>query len=98
MDIPAGVDPGYARQYIVCGDKVAIAVRVELALEHSGIGNVPNTQKHRARRKVPHLLSLRIAQLKSGHLLLCRIINVFNNRIGEECDLSMLPSAVQHDF
>src|SRR5213592_997761 len=42
LDIAAGVDAGYARQYIVCSDKVAIVVRVELALEHSGIGNVPN--------------------------------------------------------
>lgn len=96
--IATGIDAVNAGVYIVVGFEVAVGIGVELAGEHLGVGLVSDSEEERAGGKVPNFSGLHVSQLECGDFMFRRIMDIFDDGVGEEMNLVVLLSAIQHDF
>ncbi len=97
-DVTGGINAGNAGMHVVLSDQVAVFISVELAFKHFCVRDVTDAKKHRSGRKVVALVALGVAQAQPGHIFLAHIEDVFDDSVGEEFDLIVLASAVEHDF
>src|SRR5439155_2891177 len=98
LHVPAGVDAGNTREYVIRGLEVAVLVGFKLPVEHLGIGDVTDAEEHGAGGEIPHLAILQIAQLQAGNFFLVDVVHVLNHGVSEELNFFIMPGAVEHDL
>src|SRR5436305_14436358 len=53
LHVAASIDPGHSGENVIAGNEIAVFIGVELAVEHLGIGNMPDAEEHGAGGKIP---------------------------------------------
>src|SRR5664279_1724229 len=78
-------------------NQVAFSIASKLIAYKICIRSMPDAEEHGAGGKIPLLASLQVAQPKSDDFLFADVVHVVNDGVGEELDLVVLASPVEHD-
>ncbi len=102
LDVSAGVDAGDSLaedgdEDVVFGLDVAIAVEVELAFEHAGVGDVADAEEHEGDGKGGALAGLAVDELEGFEVLFFYAYALFDEGVVEELDLRVGDGSLEHD-
>src|SRR5579883_751801 len=97
LHVAAGIDTGNTRKDVIMRLDIAVFIKIDLAFEHFGIGNMPNTEEHSADIQDRFLTGYDVAGAKACDFFLLNTEYFFYHRIGQELDFRMADSPVEHD-
>src|SRR5437763_8381068 len=75
LHVAASIDPGHSGENVIAGNEIAVFIGVELAVEHLGIGNMPDAEEDGAGGKIPEVAVGHVSHLKPGCLSLVYVVN-----------------------
>src|SRR6266481_1012422 len=93
MEDSGDVGPGAA-----FGQDIAVGVRLDLALEYGGVGNVSDSHEKSFHLLLPDRARLQVVQLHPADEVGGDVVNLLHHGIGKELDLGIAARAVKHDF
>src|SRR5581483_49682 len=76
----------------------SVLIGVELPFKYFRVWNVSDAEEHGAGRELPAFAGFHIPQLQCSNFFLRDVVHILNHGIGQELDVGMLASAIQHDL